>query len=199
MFGAVVLAAGLSTRMGDNKLLLPWRDGQPIVAHVAAKYVRAGIDETVVVTGRDAADVRAAVAGLGVRCVHNPDFADGGMISSVQAGLRALDAGLAAAFIQPADMPLAPVHVILRLAAAHVAGFSVAPVCEGRRGHPMLLDRAAWEKMLAVARGGMPRDGLDMARLRTLDVADPGVLVDVDTRNAYERALTALRPDSNPS
>ena len=190
MFGAVVLAAGLSTRMGENKLLLPWRNGEPIVAHVTAKYVRAGIDEIVVVTGRDAADARAAVAGLGVRCVHNPDFADGGMISSVQAGLRALSSGIIAAYIQPADMPLAPVHVILRLADEHAAGFSVAPVYDGRRGHPMLLDRSGWDKMLAVGRGGMPRDGLDLNRLRTVDVADAGVLVDVDTREAYERALT---------
>ena len=66
-YGAVILAAGLSTRMRENKVLLPWRDGQPIVAHVAAQYANASIDPVIVVTGRDAPDVRAALAELPVR------------------------------------------------------------------------------------------------------------------------------------
>ena len=50
-FGAIILAAGLSSRMGENKVLLPWRDGVTIVAHVAAKYLSAGIEPVIVVTG----------------------------------------------------------------------------------------------------------------------------------------------------
>lgn len=188
-FGAVILAAGLSTRMRENKVLLPWRYGRPIVAHVVAKYAKAGIDPIIVVTGRDAAEVRAAVADLPASCVHNPDYASGEMLSSVKIGLGALPDTLAGAFIQPADMPCVPHAVISELAAAHEAGWNVAPRFEGQRGHPVLLDRANWGAMLALPADARPRDGLRGARLRMVDVADAGVLLDLDTRESYERAL----------
>lgn len=188
-FGAIVLAAGLSSRMGENKILLPWRDGGTIVRQVAAKYTHSPIEQTVVVTGRDAAEVRAALADLDVTCVHNPDFATGEMLSSVKVGLRALPDGLAACFIQPADMPCVPIEVIGQLLAAHEAGWNVAPRHDGRRGHPVLLDRAYWAAMLDLPADGRPRDVIQTARLRLVDVADEGVLLDVDTREAYERVL----------
>lgn len=186
------MAAGLSTRMRDNKVLLPWRDGRPIVACVADLYASAGIDPVIVVTGRDAAEVRAAVADLNVRCVHNPDYASGEMLSSVKVGLDALPDDLAATFIQPADMPCVPQSLIGALAAAHEPGLNLAPRCQGRRGHPVLLDRAYWRAMLALPADARPRAALRGSRLRLVDVEDAGVLVDVDTRAAYERALGRL-------
>ncbi len=188
-FAAIILAAGLSTRMRENKVLLPWRDGRPIVAHVAELYASAGIDPVLVVTGRDAAEVRAAVAELPARCVHNPDFASGEMLSSVKAGLGALPGDLAAAFIQPADMPCVPQAVIGELVGRHEAGWCVAPRYEGQRGHPVLLDRAYWRAMLDLPADAKPRAALRGARLRLLDVEDAGVLLDVDTRAVYERLV----------
>ena len=95
---------------------------------------------------------------------------------------------MAAAFIQPADMPCVPPAVIGELAAAHEAGWNVAPRFEGQRGHPVLLDRANWGAMLALPADARPRDALRAARLRLVDVEDAGVVLDVDTREAYERA-----------
>lgn len=186
-----MLAAGLSTRMGENKLLLPWHDGRSIVAHVTRQFLLADID-TIVVTGRDARQVRAALAGLSVRCIHNPDFATGGMLSSLQAGLRALPENVAAAFVQPADMPGLSMAVIKRLAREYVVDWSVAPCHNGRRGHPLLLDRSRWAAMLALAAPAMPREALDKSRLRLLPLDEPGVLVDVDTPEAYRQALAGL-------
>lgn len=190
-YGAVILAAGLSSRMVENKLLLPWRDGRPLVAHVGSKFLQAGLSDVFVVTGRDASEVRAALADLAVTTVHNPDYATGEMLSSVQVGLRALPAGLSAVFIQPADMPCLPQAVIGELADRHETGWTVAPRYDGRRGHPVLLDRAYWPAMLGLPAGAMPRDVIEGARerLRLVDVADEGVLLDVDTRAAYERLL----------
>ncbi len=188
-FGAIILAAGLSSRMVENKVLLPWRDGQPLVAHVAAKFLQAGLSDVFVVTGRDAPEVRAALADLAVKTVHNPDYATGEILSSVKAGLSALPSDLGATFIQPADMPLVSVDVIRKLSAGHEAGWNLAPRYEGRRGHPVLLDRAYWRAMLDLPAGAMPRAALRGSRLRLVDVADEGVLLDVDTRAGYERAL----------
>ena len=186
-YGAVILAAGMSSRMGANKLLLPWRDGLPIVAHVAAKFPRAGISPVVVVTGRDAALVEAALAAFDLRCVHNPRYATGEMLSSLQVGLRALPGGLAGAFVQPADMPCVPEALLGQLMAAHEPGWSLAPSYAGRRGHPVLLDRGNWRAMLGLGAGARPRDGL--GRVKLVDVADEGVLLDVDTRGVYERLV----------
>jgi len=198
-YGAIILAAGLSSRMRarghspviENKVLLPWRDGLPIVRHVAAKFVSVCAGNALVVTGRDAAQVRAAVDDLNVTCVHNSDYATGEMLSSVKAGLRALPAALDGCFIQPADMPLVTQAVIEQLLAAREAGWNVAPRCAGRRGHPVLLDRAYWDAMLDLPPDAKPRDVIAAARerLRLVDVADEGVLLDIDTRESYERAL----------
>ena len=190
-YGAIVLAAGTSSRMVENKLLLPWTDSEPIVRHAVSKFIEARIDPIVVVTGRDAELVAASLRGFPLTCVHNPDFAAGEMLSSLKVGLRALPANLAAVFIQPADMPCVPAEVMARLAAAHEPGFNVAPSFEGRRGHPVLLDRAYWGAMLALPAEAKPRDLVEGARerLRLVTVADAGVLLDLDTREAYELAL----------
>ncbi len=173
--------------MVENKLLLPWRDGQEIVAHVAGMYARAGLADVVLVTGRDAELVREAVSKLRVRCVHNPDYAAGEMLSSLKAGLRALRGDLAGAFVQPADMPLVPADVLGLLMARHEAGMSLAPRYRGQRGHPVLLDRARWSGMLALPAGAKPRDGL--GRVKLLDVEAAGVVLDVDTRKTYKRLV----------
>ena len=190
-FGAIILAAGLSSRMAENKLLLPWTDGQPIVRHAVQKFVDSNIDPVIVVTGRDQAQVAASLADLPITCVHNPDFATGEMLSSLKTGLRALPTTLPAVFIQPADMPCLPTNLTAQLASAHEPGFNLAPVFEGQRGHPVLLDRAFWGAMLDLPADAKPRDLIHGSRdrLRLVDVEDAGVVVDVDTREAYERAL----------
>ena len=172
--------------MGENKLLLPWRGGQPIVRHVALKYVQASLEKIIVVTGRDAAMVRAALADLPVTCADNPDYETGEMLSSTKVGLRALPDGVAATFIQPADMPCVPPSAIGQLLAAREAGWNVAPSYKGRRGHPVLLDRAYWKAMLDLPAGDKPRAVIEGApeRLRLVDVEDAGVLLDVDTRES---------------
>ncbi|MDE2951089.1 MAG: nucleotidyltransferase family protein [Chloroflexota bacterium] len=190
-FGAIILAAGLSSRMVENKLLLPWTDGEPIINHVLSAYVDAGVDPILVVTGRDADRVAAAVAAYQPTLAHNPDFATGEMLSSVKAGLRGLREGQPAVFIQPGDMPCITSAVISQLAAEHEPGFNVAPLYKGQRGHPVLLDRAFWGDMLDLPAGARPREVLAEARerLRLVDVDDAGVTLDLDTREAYERAL----------
>ena len=190
-FGAIILAAGLSSRMKVNKLLLPWRDGRPIVAHVVSKYVRAGIAPILVVTGRDAEQINATLAHLPVICRYNPDYKSGEILSSLKTGLAAMPAEAVASFIQPADMPCIPPAMIPRLGAQHQPGKNVAPRHAGQRGHPMLLDRAFWGAMLDLPVDAMPRDVIQARRqhLRLIDTDDDGVVLDIDTHAAYERVL----------
>ena len=71
------------------------------------------------------------------------------------------------------------------------AGFNVAPVYKGRRGHPVLLDKAYWREMLDLPADAMPRAVIQGARekLRLVEVDEKGVVMDIDTREAYQRAL----------
>ena len=198
-FAAVILAAGLSSRMGDNKLLLPWTDGAPIISHVLRAYANANVKPIIVVTGRDAERVAAVVADYQPTLAHNTDFATGEMLSSVKRGLRALPSATQAVFIQPGDMPGMTGAVIERLAAAHEPGWNVAPRYQGRRGHPVLLDRAHWRAMLDLPAGARPRAALRGTRLRLLEVAEAGVLLDVDTRAAYEEVMEATQSTQSGS
>jgi molybdenum cofactor cytidylyltransferase len=87
--GAVILAAGGSTRMGQPKQLLPFQ-GQPLLRHIASRVLESACRPVIVVLGRDADACRDALAGLPVICVDNPDWPTG-MASSVRAGLAAID------------------------------------------------------------------------------------------------------------
>jgi molybdenum cofactor cytidylyltransferase len=106
MIGAVVLAAGLSTRMGQPKHILPW-GATVMVRRVVDVLAEGGVDEIVVVTGHARAEVEAAVAGAS-RSVFNPDFANNArsVLTSLQVGVKALEtsaceAALAALGDQP--------------------------------------------------------------------------------------------------
>ncbi len=99
----VVLAAGSSTRMGRNKLLLRL-DGESLVRRAARRALAAGLDPVVVVLGHEADLAAAELAGLAVRTVVNPDHA-GGIHTSRVAGLAAVPPEAGAAVVLLADMP----------------------------------------------------------------------------------------------
>src|SRR3954462_526290 len=102
---AVVLAAGRSRRMGDqNKLLLPWRDGEPIVRHVAAAALAVRPLEVVVVVRPDLFALAGALAGLPVRLVGNPAWTEG-MGTSLAAGIAALGPTVQGALVLLGDSP----------------------------------------------------------------------------------------------
>jgi CTP:molybdopterin cytidylyltransferase MocA/xanthine/CO dehydrogenase XdhC/CoxF family maturation factor len=139
---AVVLAAGLSRRMGaQNKLLLPL-DGKPIVRRVIESVLGAALAEVVVVLGHQAPEVMSAIAGLGVRTVHNPDFASG-QVSSVRAGLGALERPTDAVMVCLGDQPLVTSADLLALRRAYTQrphGSILVPVRGAQRGNPVILD-----------------------------------------------------------
>jgi molybdenum cofactor cytidylyltransferase len=183
--GAVVLAAGRSSRFGDgHKLLALWR-GQPLAAHVVDAIAAAGLPPPLVVLGHRADEVQAALAGRAVQFTTAPDWADG-MGRSLAAGIAAVPADWDAALICLADMPAVEPELIAALAAA--AGDVVAPVWDGRRGHPVRWPRAAFARLCQLSGDNGGR--AIMADYRLSEVAAPSgaCLADIDT----EAALAAL-------
>jgi molybdenum cofactor cytidylyltransferase len=110
----VVLAAGPSTRMGENKLVLGL-EGETVLARAVRRALSAGLDPVIAVLGHEAESARKLLEGLPCRIVVNPDFARG-MNSSARAGIAAVPAGAAAAIVVLADMPLVTAEMIAAVA-----------------------------------------------------------------------------------
>jgi molybdenum cofactor cytidylyltransferase len=186
----VVLAAGLSSRMGAFKPLLPLGPRNVIETAVGA-LTTAGVSEVVVVSGHNAPELRPVLEQLGVREAHNPDYARG-MYGSVRTGVAALDRTVGAFFLLPCDVPLVgAVTVRLLAAAALEAGDPDVcyPVHGGRRGHPPLISgRLIPEILRAEPEGGLRSL---LASHEAIHVPTPvrGAVMDLDTPAAYEELL----------
>jgi molybdenum cofactor cytidylyltransferase len=188
---AIVLAAGRSTRMGAANKLLADVAGKPMVRHAVEAALASQARPVLVVTGHQANEVRAALAGLDVAYVANPDFATG-LSTSLKAGIRALPNDVAGALVLLGDMP--------RLEAAHldamIAPFAseggtaiVVPVHQARRGNPVLWPADLFAEMLALE-GDVGARGLMAGhahRVREIDLGTDAVLMDVDTAEALAR------------
>jgi len=185
----LVLAAGRSRRMGSAKLTLPWRDGRTVVEAVVAALRDGGVGRIRVVVGGDRRAVEQALAGSNVEFVENPRFADDEMLGSIQVGLRAMGDDPTAALLTPGDLPaIRPATVRALIDAWGESGDAICvPVCEGRRGHPVLLPRRAWPEVLALASGESLRSYLRLhaAELRPVEVPDPGIHADIDSPADY--------------
>ena len=194
---AVVPAAGLSTRMGGPlpKPLLPW-GASTVIGTVVSTLLAAGVGDVMVVTGRDRAAMEAALAGYAVRCVYNPAYASGEMLSSIQAGLAAAPPGSRGALLALADQPqmqLAVVQQVLDAFAASDGQALVVPSHALRRGHPILLPRRLWPEVLALPAGDTLRTVIQRhaAAIRYVAVDTASVLADLDTPEQYAAAASA--------
>ena len=181
---AIVLAAGCGTRFGVAPKLLALIEGKPLVRHVAEAALASAARPVFVVLGHRAAEVGAALAGLEVVPVPNPDFAKG-LATSLAAGFAALPASASAAVVLLGDMPrIGPALIEGLIAAWERAGrpSAAVPVAGARRGNPVLLSRS-----LAAQIASLSGDTGAGPLLRTLadvlewPVEDPAVLQDVDT------------------
>jgi molybdenum cofactor cytidylyltransferase len=192
---AIILAAGASRRMGTPKALLDWK-GQPFLDHLIALYADT-CDPVIAVLGHHAPEIRAAVRQANRACfVENPD-PDRGMLSSLQCGLRALPADVEGFLFTPVDQPAVPRAVPANLAALLEQGALIAvPRYQGRRGHPVACAARLKLEFLDHPVNGTPRDIVARHRdqTRSLDVADAGVVEDVDYPQDYERLVAAARP-----
>lgn len=185
---AIILAAGLSSRMGELKALLPLGE-RTVLAHCVALFRDCGIEDVVVVTGHRADEVGAAAEATGARIAFNPEYADG-MFGSIRTGAGQLDPNCPGFFLLPVDIPLlrrGTVHLLARSFAETPALLSY-PVFAGRRGHPPLIHGECIPAILAeqAPEGGLRTllariEAEQPAQVREVQVADTTIHVDLDT------------------
>ena len=182
----MVLAAGQGARFQGTKLLATI-DDVPVV-RVVVDYVLRAVDRVVVVLGHDADRVGAAVTARPVQLVNNPRYADG-MGTSIAAGVRALPEEIDAVLIALADQPVG-VDVITSLIAAYQqrGGGIVAPVYDGVRGNPVILDRRFFPELMALTGDRGARDLIDRhaEQLTAVPFAFPPPL-DIDTQDDLQK------------
>jgi len=149
---AVILAAGRSSRMGGVNKLTVEIGGKPLVRIAAEQAVASQASPVIVVTGHERENVGAALAGLPVKLVHNPHYADG-LGTSLKTGIAAVPAEVDAAIVCLADMPRVDAALINRLISAYDperGALVVVPTIDGRRGNPVLWSRRFFPDLMAV-------------------------------------------------
>ncbi len=175
---AIVLAAGLGTRFGGAKLTSPYQGGTLLDGAVRAALA-APIRSVRVVTGHDAEAVEAAAHRLGaVEIVPAVRHAEG-MAESLKAGVASLPADTVGVFVFLGDMPAIPHDMAGRLADALGKSDAAAPVCEGQRGHPVLISARLFPAVMALM-GDQGAGRLFKDNIALVPTQDQGVLFDVD-------------------
>ncbi len=184
---AIILAAGASSRMGRVKALLEI-DGETFLDRLA-RVLGAHCDPVIAVLGHHADAIREGARTPGIQIAVNPD-PDLGMLSSLQAGLRAVPDLSYGVLFTPVDVPLVSGATAGLLAEALSGGAAVAvPVYGGKRGHPVAISRAVAERMLALPNGARANELLRTESAVEIPVEDAGVLLEVDTPKDYEELL----------
>jgi xanthine dehydrogenase accessory factor len=190
--GGVVLAAGLSRRMGRNKLIAEV-GGRSLVRHAVEAALAGGLDPVMVVTGHQAQEIENSLAGLPVGFVHNPDFAEG-LSTSLKRGIESLPADCAGAMVLLGDMPGVSPELVGRVRAAFepAKGRNICvATAEGERGHPALWGRQFFPELMRLS-GDMGARGLMAAHADNIVevvAGDAGPLTDIDTPEALENYL----------
>jgi molybdenum cofactor cytidylyltransferase len=192
----LVLAAGRSSRMGGPNKLLAEIGGKPLVRIVADAVLASRARPVVVVTGHQRDKVEAALAGLPVKFVHNPHFADG-LGTSLKAGIAALPAEADGAIVCLGDMPQVDAALIDRLIGAfdpdHGA-LVVLPTIDGKRGNPVVWSRRFFPDLMTVEGdvGARYLIGRYTEAVAEVPLTGTAALTDVDTPEALEAVRAEL-------
>lgn len=182
----IILAAGESRRMGRPKAFLPFRGGT-FLSEIA-RTLGERCSTVIAVFGYDATRLIEMARPFGVQAVENPDYPLG-MLTSLQAGLRAISSGCDAVLFTLVDHPAisrSTIDALLR------SGAPIAiPRFQGRRGHPVLIRRAICDEFLLEPPQSKVRDVIDRhaAGIDYIETSDPGISDDIDDPALYEQLL----------
>lgn len=195
---AIVLAAGQSRRMGTLNKLLAEIDGAPMVQRVVDAIAASNVSSTIVVTGHQSDEVRAALTGRPASFVDNPEY-ETGLSGSLRKGVGALDSAINGVLICLGDMPrIKPDHLnrlIESFDPTEGRGICV-PTARGKRGNPVLFGREFFDDLqhLAGDVGARHLIGEYGDLMHEVVIDDDAIFIDVDTPRALAE-LSIAKPD----
>lgn len=191
--GAVIVAAGLSSRMGSFKPMLPWGN-TTVIREIIQKFKQAGVEKIVVVTGFRGEQLEQHLEGLQVQCIRNEYYDKSQMFDSAKIGFSELAGICQKVFFMPTDIPLFQVQTLKDLIQSNAE--LICPSWQRRKGHPLLMSDQILTHCIHYTgeqglHGALASCGTPM---EYLNVDDWGILYDMDTRQDYER-LQAIQKD----
>lgn len=195
MISSIILAAGMSTRMGEPKALLDWH-GEPLISYQVNQLKEAGADEVVVVLGHRADEISRPMRRLPVRIMLNPRY-QMGRAGSLQIGAKAANRDADTIIILNVDQPR-PASFIKNLLDEHAKSGKLItrPVYDGHGGHPVIVSGALREELMAASdateglRGILQRHSEQQHEVPSTELAR----LDLNTPEDYQRALEFLAP-----
>jgi len=187
---AIVLAAGMSKRMGRPKLILPWGE-TTIIGQVVHVLLESGINDIVIVAGAYKGEVEKALNNFPVRFAHNPKSTSDEMTRSLQIGLEAINENTDAVLVVLGDQPQIEIKVLEKLIDSYCQSAKklVFPSYQKRRGHPWIVDRSLWSEILILSWPDTLR-GFVNEHANEIDyvvVERDTILRDIDTPEEYSR------------
>lgn len=187
MIGAVVVAAGMSSRMGDFKPLLKVGN-LTIIERVISTLKSSGIEQIVIITGNNAKELEDYLKNRGIVFIRNEEYATSQMFDSAKIGFKYLADKCDKIVFTPADMPLYTADTVKKLMKSHA---KVAfPVINKHKGHPIIIDTSIIQDIIEYkGEEGLKGALKSIVEQEYIIVEDEGIFFDADTKNDYERLL----------
>jgi len=195
MISLVILAAGKSTRMKENKLLLKL-DGETLIERVVKTAKGSSADEVIVVLGHEAEKVREQLVKLDCKVVVNENYMRG-QSESVKVGLAAVSSSAEAVMILPADVALIDAESINSVIDEHRKSKSHIVIASHKHqsGHPILLDRALFQEVSQIDESALGLKAVinrHRSEVKYVEVGTENVLIDIDTREEFDKYFRTL-------
>lgn len=183
---ALVLAAGLSSRMGSNKMLVRI-NGLTIIEKTIQVLREAPLSGISIILGDSSDAVREVLRDYPVNFVYNPDYRSG-MSSSIKCGIKSVlgNKAIDAVLVMLGDMPLIAASTIDRLIEEFRQSRRpiVVPYYNGQRGHPVLFSRAIFAHIMEIRGDNGAREVIEKfpEQVSYVGVNDRGIILDLDTK-----------------
>jgi molybdenum cofactor cytidylyltransferase len=191
MICAIVLAAGCSSRMGTQKLLLPFGKST-VISHIVSQLLESKVTKTYVVVGHKGDQIIEELTDKPVTIIHNPEYKTG-MLSSVRAGIRDIPHEYDAILIALGDQPSITTKLIDKMVQCFSATDKkiIVPKYNVKRGHPILLSTIFKNEILTnfddVGLRGILRE--HDSDVYEMNVTDQSVIADMDYPQDYQQEI----------
>lgn len=195
----IVVAAGLSSRMGEFKPLMSLHNNLTIIETTIKSMLEAQVDYIILVLGYRGLEIEEMIKeSPQIKIVYNLEYESTDMMNSIQIGLEQLQKYDTDAFyILPGDMPLLDFKTFIRLKEAFIDSNKkvIIPEYMGKRVHPPIFDISCEDYLLNFTKNGGLREAMKFFSDETLylSIGDKGSLIDIDTIKDYGEALEYLK------
>ena len=190
MITAIVLAAGLSRRMGQPKMLLRW-GAKTVIEQVVGTLRESGIKDVIVVAGALYDEISNRLKDQKIHVVFNPSYANGEMIDSLQTGLSHVLVKSTDVMVVLGDQPFLNKQTLGSLinASDKTGKQIVMPSIQNKRGHPWIIKEPIWNEIRNIKKPATLRDFIRQhePEIEYVLVEDDGIIRDMDTPEEYKR------------